>query len=329
MDPAVSVIIPAYNTRDYIGTAIASVLSQRFGDVEVIVVDDASTDGTADVVRAITDPRVRLIRLAVNAGAAVARNQALRNARGRWIALLDSDDWYGENRLGVLVDRAERAAADLYADDILLVRHGESEPWSSLLRESGQVVTGPLLVDAESFVTSDVYGERSLRLGLSKPLMRRAFLTEHGLEYDPGLRMGQDFWLYLACLMRGARFIVDPEGHYYYRSRPDSLVKQSQVRRLELYCRASHAFLARSDVSAQPRLAEAIRRNLGRFERNLAYYRVVEPFKRRQIGATLAAAVTNPRFVIHACSRIPRAVARRLTSRRPASAANLAASPGA
>mgnify|MGYP000258719112 CR=1 FL=1 len=175
MDPAVSVIIPAYNTRDYIGTAIASVLSQRFSDIEVIVVDDASTDGTADVVRAIADPRVRLIRLAVNAGAAVARNQALRNARGRWIALLDSDDWYGENRLGVLVDRAERAAADLYADDILLVRHGESEPWSSLLRESGQVFTGPLLVDAESAFRASLLalpGRPSTLMNLAATLVR-------------------------------------------------------------------------------------------------------------------------------------------------------------
>ena len=325
MDPAVSVIIPAYNTQAYIGTAIASVLGQQYTDFEIIVVDDASTDGTAETVRAIDDPRLRLIRLPVNAGAAVARNRALSEARGRWIALLDSDDWYDATRLATLVERAERAEADLYADDILLVRDGESAPWSSLRRESGQTITGPFMVDAETFVTTDIYDKRCLRLGLSKPLMRRSFLEQHGLRYDPALRMGQDFWLYLECLLRGGRFIVDPEGYYYYRSRPDSLVKQSQDSRLELYCRAASAFLARPEVQARPCLADAIRRNLRLFKRSRAYYRVVEPIKRRQYGPAMLAAIANPMFFVYSCSRMPGAIARRicanLRDKAPAAAA--------
>jgi len=311
MEPVVSVIVPAYNTKPYIARALTSVLDQTFADFEIIVVDDASTDGTADVARSLGDPRVRVLTSEVNRGAAVARNHALREARGRWISLLDSDDWYGPRRLETLVTRAEATQADLYADDILLVRGEESQPWSSLLRESGQRVERPFVLDPVGFVATDIYGERSLRLGLSKPLMRRSFLVGHGLEYDPALRMGQDFWLYLECLVRGARFIVDPEGHYHYYSRPDSLVKQSQVHRLELYCEAARAFLHRPEVALRPDLGTAIRRSLRIFQRNLAYYRVVEPLKRGEFVTALAAVACNPRCVVQACVRCQRAFTQR------------------
>jgi GT2 family glycosyltransferase len=91
--PAVSVIIPAYNAGAYIGRTLQSVKHQTFRDFEVIVVDDGSTDDTADVVRAWTegDERFRLIRQA-QSGQAAARNRAIAEARGRYIAALDADD---------------------------------------------------------------------------------------------------------------------------------------------------------------------------------------------------------------------------------------------
>ena len=91
--PAVSVIMPAYNVAPYVGDALRSALAQTFTDLEVLVVDDGSTDATADVVAGIAarDPRVRLIRQP-NRGLAGARNTGLRSARGDVFALLDSDD---------------------------------------------------------------------------------------------------------------------------------------------------------------------------------------------------------------------------------------------
>jgi len=91
--PAVSVIMPAYNVEPYVGDAIRSALAQTFTDFELIVVDDGSTDGTAQVVRALspTDSRIKLVQQA-NRGLAGARNSALRASRGDFLALLDSDD---------------------------------------------------------------------------------------------------------------------------------------------------------------------------------------------------------------------------------------------
>lgn len=97
--PTVSVIIPAYNRAGYIATAVASILDQTLRDLELIVVDDGSTDATAEAVAAFGDPRIRLVRHPRNLGIPQARNTGLRCARGRYLAWLDSDDLARPDRL--------------------------------------------------------------------------------------------------------------------------------------------------------------------------------------------------------------------------------------
>jgi glycosyltransferase involved in cell wall biosynthesis len=89
--PSVSVVIPAYNREHTVGTAIRSVLWQTRPPLEVIVVDDGSSDGTALAVEAMHEPRVRLVRQA-NGGISAARNTGIREAVGEWVAFQDSDD---------------------------------------------------------------------------------------------------------------------------------------------------------------------------------------------------------------------------------------------
>jgi glycosyltransferase involved in cell wall biosynthesis len=107
-DPRVTVFIPAFNRQDYIGLAIHSILQQDFADLEVLVVDDGSTDRTPELVESYEDPRVRLERSPVNAGIPAARNRGLAAARGEYIALLDSDDFSYPSRLRRQVDFLDR-----------------------------------------------------------------------------------------------------------------------------------------------------------------------------------------------------------------------------
>jgi glycosyltransferase involved in cell wall biosynthesis len=97
--PLVSVVTPVWNAAATLGDTVASVRAQSLGDWELLLVDDASTDGSRDLARALAggEPRIRLIERATNGGAAAARNAAIRAARGRLIAFLDADDrWYPE-----------------------------------------------------------------------------------------------------------------------------------------------------------------------------------------------------------------------------------------
>ncbi|TAW14809.1 glycosyltransferase family 2 protein [Rhizobium ruizarguesonis] len=97
-DPAITIIIPTFNRSALIGEAIDSVLQQTFGDFELIVVDDGSTDNTRDIVTGFTDSRLVFVQQE-NAGRSAARNRAIAMARGKYIAFLDSDDAYLRDKL--------------------------------------------------------------------------------------------------------------------------------------------------------------------------------------------------------------------------------------
>ncbi|MCI8565604.1 MAG: glycosyltransferase family 2 protein [Lachnospiraceae bacterium] len=99
MKELVSVVIPAYNRENTIIRAINSVLNQTYSDLEVIVVDDCSTDNTKEAVLSICDSRVKYHRLDCNSGACVARNTGVALANGEIIAFQDSDDFWHENKL--------------------------------------------------------------------------------------------------------------------------------------------------------------------------------------------------------------------------------------
>lgn len=95
----VSIIMPSYNTASFIEETIQSVLNQTYTNWELIIVDDCSTDNTDEVLENIKDSRIRYFKNDKNSGAAVSRNKALREARGQWIAYLDSDDLWMPEKL--------------------------------------------------------------------------------------------------------------------------------------------------------------------------------------------------------------------------------------
>jgi hypothetical protein len=111
--PAVSVIIPTWNAADAIERALASVLDVRDQGIECVVIDDASTDGTAARVAAIaaSDPRVVLVAVPVNAGVSNARNRGLDVARGEWLTFLDADDRFVGGGVSALLAAARRTSA--------------------------------------------------------------------------------------------------------------------------------------------------------------------------------------------------------------------------
>ena len=107
MNELVSIIMPSYNTAKFIGESIESVLAQTYTNWELIIIDDCSSDNTDEVVSKFTDERIRYLKNEMNSGAAVSRNYALREAKGKWIAFLDSDDSWFPDKLRKQIDFME------------------------------------------------------------------------------------------------------------------------------------------------------------------------------------------------------------------------------
>lgn len=212
----VSVIIPAYNVARYIEQAVESALSQSYPAVEVLVIDDASTDATKDRITSMAHPRLRVFHNMVNRGPGAARNLGIANARGEWIALLDGDDWWDSRRLEVLMDTAHKYRADLVADNLWLIVDGQSRPWDTYFSDAGYHVRTVEKVTLASLCVMDY--------GLLQPLIRTEFLLEHGIRYHPRIRWGEDFVFLLDCLQHEPLMVVLPQAYYFYRNRQGSLI---------------------------------------------------------------------------------------------------------
>ncbi|HYJ82645.1 MAG TPA: glycosyltransferase family 2 protein [Allosphingosinicella sp.] len=255
--PIVSVLIPAYNVADYLDKSVASALSQDV-DVEIVVVDDCSTDdgATAAAIRRLeADPRVRGFRLPVNGGPSAARNKALDEARGEWVAFLDADDWFGPGRLSYLLNVAKGAGADAVSDDQLLIRNGADKPWTTIYEIAGWTQA------EEGRPVSPV--EMARRDWILKPMFRTAWLRAHGLRFHPDRNWaGEDFEFFMNAMLLGVKWVAAREAGYFYRSRPGQL---TAIRALAEGIVESLEAIARDPrVSRDPELARAFADRIAR-----------------------------------------------------------------
>ena len=147
-------------------------------------------------------------------GPSDSRNRGIDEARGEWIALLDADDFFEADRLKKILDVAEREQADLVADNLIIVSEdGEalSYAFSGFGGRASKVIGLLDLLDMNRPLVAGV------KLGYSKPLMRKDFLRDNELRYNDHIRVGEDFLLYGKCILKGGRFLLLREAGYCYR----------------------------------------------------------------------------------------------------------------
>jgi glycosyltransferase involved in cell wall biosynthesis len=209
--PSVSVIIPAYNVAPYIAETLESVFSQTFKDFEVVIVNDGSPD-TDDLERALAPYRERIHYLRQeNRGASGARNRAVREARGEFVAFLDGDDLWMPNYLEKQVGFLRAGGYDLsYADALLF---GDS-PLAGKTFMATAPSHGPV-----TFISLIRYECNIITSGV---VARRAKIVEAGLFHE-SLRNAQDFEMWTRLLRFGGRIGYQREVLLRYRCRQNSL----------------------------------------------------------------------------------------------------------
>jgi len=223
--PRVSILIPAWNSEETILGALDSAQAQTVNDIEIIVIDDGSTDFTADLVksRALADPRVQLHRLETNSGPAAARNLGLSCAIGEWLALLDADDTMSSDRLEHLL--AAPGAGDVLVADNLALFDRRAGRIVKLGIDPSHLGAG-LRLDVEEFVERcKTNRAEAVDFGLLKPLIRTGHIRSHGIRYDESMRYGEDFRFTLDILLAGGTLLVLPQAYYQYTERFGSISK--------------------------------------------------------------------------------------------------------
>lgn len=304
----VSIIMAAYNVEGYIGKAVESILTQTEKDIELIIVDDASTDGTGRVASSFSDTRVRCIRNPRNSGLAYSRNVGMRQAEGEWIAFLDADDWFAPNRIQSLLVIAGTDDVDMIADDQYVVDEETDVVWSTVFRNDGFRPDPSRAIPVHAYLLAGV--------GI-KPIIRREFLIANSLFFPEDRKYCEDFHLWIECLLRGARLKILADAYYYYRVRSGSLSSNE----LDLYMRLCHTLsqLGQDErVTADPVLIEAVAAKMDHAAARVRYYAVVQPLKGLQIGTGLRRLAADPGVTLEIIRRIPRMAAmkfRRLSAR--------------
>ena len=292
--PIASVIMPAHNAEPYIARAIDSVLGQTLAGLELIIVDDDSSDGTGDVARAHAagDARIRYLRRDRKGGPGVARNTAIAASRGVWIAVLDADDWYEPTRLEILINAADRDGVPVAVDNQRFVQAADGA-WYETLVETGDAHVRRL--NADDLLRGDRLQRTSRNLGLLKPVIRREFLSRHNISYDSEITLGEDFYFLLKCLRYSPHMVLVTEPLYNYRIYVPLTHTKTQTMEGFLSLRTLHGrYMGLFDARTAPSTAGLMEQRRDDIERYIRFKQLAEPLKRGRIGGFLKQAGRDP-----------------------------------
>ena len=221
-DPAISIIIPVHNAMPYVKSTIFSAQRQGLKNMEIIVVDDCSTDGSLETACGLAedDERLCYFRLTENRGAGAARNEGLRQARGEYVHFLDSDDvYYRKDSLKTVVDVARRNRSDVLMFEHLLFDKVNMTGRPPITREERRYWKGRKTDDREFFSIGE---DPALLLLPAYPwnkLYRREFLLENGILCSE-TKVHNDLALVWQAFLAAERISLLPEAHVVHQYAP-------------------------------------------------------------------------------------------------------------
>ena len=231
----ISVIVPAYNAENYIVDCLSSIQNQSFPSFEILVIDDGSTDGTTECVKAIADQddRVRLIRQS-NTGVSAARNHGIESSRGQFIAFVDADDLVKPDFLLHLHHAVQKADMAVIGVENIGPNHE---------RSIRRIMEPQRLTNSEdSFSLIHTFMTGIWDFPNWNKLYRKSIIDQHKISFVEGLSMGEDKLFNIQYLLHSHSVNASPELGYGYRMRPESVYRSASPKSRWLeHCKAMRA----------------------------------------------------------------------------------------
>ena len=225
--PMVSVVVPVYNVEPYLAECVESIYAQTFRDYELLLIDDASTDGSGRLADelAAKDVRARVIHLVKNGGLGPARNRGVRESIGKYIAFVDSDDWVKRDYLSDLVVAAEKYQADVVCMGDERYFPQEDGSWRVEPHWKPTTQDAILTPDKKGRVEVVLAGQLS-NIACGKLISRELFAGT-GLRFEPIL--SEDTLFAFELLYQAGTYVLIPSVGYCYRQTQTSILHQKTM----------------------------------------------------------------------------------------------------
>lgn len=221
MDEIVSIIVPVYNVEKYLARCMNSILSQTYKELQIIVVNDGSTDDSLMILQSYIDPRIIIVNKE-NGGLSSARNAGIKHAIGKYVTFVDSDDWIHPNTISSMVDAAEKYNADIVNVEYKIV-HGDHDAGNS---------KGIETINAyyDEDCNTQLYLNYVPNFAWGKLFLRKLIFEEKPIMFPEGRLYEDDAIAYK--YMKRCQTLVCLRGieYYYYFMRPNSTVHTKSLK---------------------------------------------------------------------------------------------------
>ena len=232
--PEISIVVPMYNVEKYIETCIVSILNQTFENFELIVVDDCSTDRSAEIVRSFNDPRIKIYQQIKNSGESASRDLGLTVSNGKYVYFMDNDDVLLPNCLEIFYNAIEESGADVVHMSSWIETENEDFPYTSNV----DVIKKSCLNSTPRFLSENLESRLqnefiNFGVGFTPWLQfyRREFLISNEI-YFPAITRCGDTLHTLAGLCFARKIQVINEYGYVYRRHSNQTMKKSDEKQL-------------------------------------------------------------------------------------------------
>ncbi|MCF6224365.1 MAG: glycosyltransferase [Flavobacteriaceae bacterium] len=228
MTPKLSIIIPVYNTANYLVQALSSVLEQTFKNIEIIVINDASTDNSLEIIKSFQkkDERINIIDFKKNKGQGYARNYAIKKAKGEYIVFLDSDDFFEKEALSQI--------------NINLEQHKEFSVFvwgANQCNSSGKIKKShiPKKINVKKNETPFnllLLSRKGFMTLTFAYIIKRDFIEEHHIRFSEGIFF-EDIMFTIQLLFHAKKVKVIPKAFYNYRRNKDSVTGRATKQKID------------------------------------------------------------------------------------------------